>query len=163
MSKSTSTFLMTAKATVTDMNDNYSKKVRVLLDLGSQRSFITREIADAVQLPVIGKEKMIVNGFGQTGETIQKFEVVEAKLWNSQTYEYKNIELHVVPFICSPLSNQKINLARKTYENLMNLPLADWDDEMKELKFSQCQLEMSQAAKQVKNQSSHTPHLGCNS
>ena len=133
-SKSSSTLLMTAKATVTDIADIKSKDVRILLDLASQRSFITQDVINSLEVSAIGNEKMIVNGFGQTEETLGKFDVVRVKLWNISKYDYRNVELHVVPFICNPLTNQKINLAKATYEHLINLPLADCDAGMNQLK-----------------------------
>ena len=132
-SKSSTTFLLTAKATVTDMRDVRSKNVRILLDLASQRSFITKDVIDALKVYAIGNEKMIVNGFGQTEETLRKFDIVRLKMWNIAKDDFRNLELHVVPFICSPLCNQKIDLAKETYEHLISLPLADCDDGMSQL------------------------------
>ena len=40
-------------------------------------------------------------------------------------FEFRNVELHVVPFTCSPLTNQKVDLVKTTYGHLTNLPLAD--------------------------------------
>ena len=55
--RSSSTFLMTAKATVTDMADVRSTNVRILLDLASQRSFITKEVVNSLKLNAIRNEK----------------------------------------------------------------------------------------------------------
>ena len=39
-------------------------KVRVLLDQGSQRSYITSQLKEKLNLPVLGKENMIIKTFG---------------------------------------------------------------------------------------------------
>ena len=42
----------------------------------------------------------------------------------SQT-EYRKIDLYVVPLICSPILDQKVRIAKKTYDHLSTLPLVD--------------------------------------
>ena len=43
------------------------------------------------------------------------------------------IELHVVPIICSPVHNQEIDLARSTCDHLMKLKLSDSSEKGSEL------------------------------
>ena len=59
---------------------------------------------------------------------MQKFDVVQVKLWNIAGNDARNAELYVVPFICNPLTNQRISFAKEKYKHLIDLPLADCDD-----------------------------------
>ena len=51
--------------------------VRLILDLGSQKSYVTREIKDALGLPVIGKDKLLIKTFGEPAPIITTCEIVQ--------------------------------------------------------------------------------------
>ena len=127
------TFLQTAKATVTDSHEFRSKKVRLLFDRGPQKSFVKREVSDALNLPVIRKEKIIVRGFAQAEEVLRSLDVVRLKVWNISRENYREVELYVVPFICNPLCNQSIDLAKATYDHFISLPFTDCTDGLHQL------------------------------
>ena len=92
-----------------------------------------REVSDALNLPVIRKEKIIVRGFAQAEEVLRSLDIVRLKVWNISRENYREVELYVVPFICSPLCNQSIDLAKATYDHLISLPLADCTDGLHQL------------------------------
>ena len=125
--RSSSTFLQTAQALVLDSHSaaEKSQKIRVLMDDGAQKSFITEEVMRSLYLPLIGREKMIVNGFGDEEVSLQELKIVSPILWNMSQTEYRKIDLYVVPLICSPILDQKVRMAKKTYDHLSTLPLAD--------------------------------------
>ena len=135
-SKSGTTFLQTAKAKITDARNFATRDVRVLFDGCSQKSFVTKEVVDGLNLPVIRTEKMIVKGFGCTEEVMRKMDVICLRIWDSSKSQFRDIEVYVVPFICSPICNQEIDLAKATYEHLISLPLADSTDGKNELEIS---------------------------
>lgn len=76
---------------------------------------------------------MIVRAFGSSEEVMKRLDVVRAKIWDSDGRTHRDVELYVVPFICSPVCGQHIELAQATFEHLINLPLADSTDGISEL------------------------------
>ena len=109
------TFLQTAIATVTDLRNSRPRNIRVLLDGGAQKSFVTNEAVDMLKLPVIRTEKVIVNGFEQKDKCLRNLYVVRLKVWNTAMNDYRELELYVV-------------LAQATYEHLIDLILTDCID-----------------------------------
>ena len=52
------------------------------MDDGAQKSFITEEVMRSLDLPFIGREKMIINGFGDEEGPSQELKIVSPILWN---------------------------------------------------------------------------------
>ena len=123
--KSTTTFLQTAQARFANVYTRLFQQGRVIFDSGSQRSFVTEQLRNKLKLQTLRKEKMILKGFGNKTEKIQTVDIVQVRVFSLKNNYYKDIELCVVPFICSPISNQMIELAQATYEHLIDLPIAD--------------------------------------
>lgn len=69
-----------------------------------------------------------MRAFGSSEEVVRELDVVRAKIWDLGGQSYRDIELYDVPFICSPLRGQYIELAQATYEHLISLPMADSTD-----------------------------------
>ena len=51
-------------------NSNYCTDGAVLLDTGSQRSFVTESVRKKLKLPALRKEIMIVQVFGQSDNKV---------------------------------------------------------------------------------------------
>ena len=126
--KRSSTFLQSANGMITDESTKRYKNVRILFDNCSQKSFLTQEVAKALNLPRIRKEKIIINGFGGKDEKLVILDIVRVIVHNTQVKKCGENELSVVPFICKPLCNQEIELAQATYEHFVSLKLADSSD-----------------------------------
>ena len=82
--RSSNTFFQTTQALVSDSHSATEKvqKIRVLMDHGTQKSFIAEEVMRSLDLPLIGREKMIVNGFGDEEGSLQELKIVSPILWN---------------------------------------------------------------------------------
>ena len=129
------TFLQTATAIVMDANSSSRKsESRILFDNCSQKSFITTDLKCALNLPTIRRERMIVRGFGSDEEIMRELEVVRVSVWNKNLQWYRVIDLYAVPYLCSPICGQNIDLAKATYEHLIDLELADCTNGSNELK-----------------------------
>ena len=126
--KRSSTFLQSAKAIIVNEFTKQEKIVRVLLDNGSQRSFITEEAAKKLNLRSVRQERLILSGFGETGKKLDSLDIVRVIVQNMEGKKCGVVELCVVPFICKPISDQALELAQATYEHLINLKLADSTD-----------------------------------
>ena len=76
---------------------------------------------------------MIVRGFGRKEEELRILDVVRVQVYNDLDVKCGSIEVYVVPFICEPICDQKIEMAQTTFEHLMSLKLADSSDGAAEL------------------------------
>ena len=94
--------------------------VRILLDLGSQRSYITNELKDKLGLTPISTEVLSLNTFGTNSYQKHKCDLVKFKL---ETQD-KPVEITALshPTICSPCASP-INV--DCYPHLQGLYLAD--------------------------------------
>ena len=134
VNKNETTLLQTARVLVSAKDSKNSTKTRVVLDSCSQRSFINSHLREKLKLKTVRTERMIVKGFGCEEDTVRTIDVVCVKLRSLVSNKFINIEVHVVPFICSPISNQFIELAQVQYEHLIELKLADSTDGESNLK-----------------------------
>ena len=106
-------------------------KSRLLLDCGSQRSFISTELRDKLNLPTIRKESVMVKTFGTEQSELKTVEVVQFYVFGKNDLF---VEAFCTPVACSPLTNQRIEFVNKNYRHLTRLELADNTDRQSELK-----------------------------
>ena len=124
----TSILLQTAKAKVhrVDRPDN-EVVVRLILDTCSQKSYISTRLRDHLQLPTIKTEKVIIKEFGNVAGTTKTCDSVQIAIKGADNL-IVYINAFVVKNICSPISNQAIDIAKSSYRHLRELPLADRGD-----------------------------------
>eukprot|EP00795_Rhopilema_esculentum_P008159 gene8159-14088_t len=87
--------------------DEAEKSVRSVFDLGSQKSYITKELKRLLQLPVIGKDRLSIKTFGDSKLKVRECEIVKISVKCKDGTELV-ISAYVVPFICTAISNQRI-------------------------------------------------------
>ena len=118
--------LQTAKANVLDANLHHVCLSRVLIDIGSQRSYISENVRNKLNLKTIRAQKLVIKTFGNDHNSVVKtLDVVQVKIGHSNANDDCTlIEAYCVQFICSPLKNQCINKA-KGLEQFKTLKLAD--------------------------------------
>lgn len=97
---------------------------RLILDSGSQRSYITCKTRDALALPTRHTQRMAIKTFGSEREEEHQCDVVKVAL-NTEKGKVLKLHLFVVPLICEPLTNQTIDLCQDKYQHLARLRLAD--------------------------------------
>ena len=120
--------LQTAKAKV--FNPHTSQPVitvRVLFDSGSQRSYITNKLKDALRLQPEQKQGMSIKTFGTDTARVHICEIVEVGM-KMDDDTVMTLTLLAVPLICDPLSAQPIELCQEKYSHLAELQLADTSD-----------------------------------
>lgn len=124
--------LQTADVTLKNTN-NASREVRVklLLDPGSQRTYVTERVKNILNLPVKGTEKLEISVFGNKQTSNRIASNVELSIASSSNAQAIPIQALTVPFICLPVRNQPLEAAKGHFENL-NLNFADsgLDDEI---------------------------------
>ena len=131
-STKTPILLQTAKATILPVSRNgKSGNVRVILDGGSQRSYITSRTQDLLSLPTERTETMSIKTFGSGEENLTTCDSVNFILESHTDKVQLSLSAFVVPTICEPLQYQLVSQSRHNYPHLHDLVLAD--DSMGEL------------------------------
>ena len=120
--------LQTAQAEVFHCDFNNTSLVRLIFDNCSQRSFIKSSLRQKLKLPTVRTELLAVKTFASDIEKMQKLDVVNIKVRSCKNLNITELEVYVVPLICSPVSSQIINVVKESYEFLKDLELADNSD-----------------------------------
>ena len=94
-------------------------KAAILLDDGSTDSFITENLANRLKLPCHGIDSLSITHFGSTDRTTKQ--VVISPLTLKTSCEDVHIKVIVVPTICTPRQNTRIDVFRE----LCSLPLVE--------------------------------------
>lgn len=120
--------LQTAQAGVFNPNDvQRSKNVRIVLDSGSQRSYITEQLKMDLSLQPNGEQSMSIMTFGASDKALRRCEIVDICI-AVRGGETRQLTLYTVPIICKPLVCQPISLCQASFKHLAGLPLADQSD-----------------------------------
>lgn len=120
-SASVGVLLQTARAEVFNPEQPHScMTMRMILDSGSQRSYITCKARDALLLPTVNQRRLVIKTFGssQEGEHCCDTVRIAVKTVDGNVLE---LQLFVVPLICEPLTNQSIALCQSEYPHLAHL------------------------------------------
>ena len=64
MSSHNSVLLQTANAVISDTAEKKSRPVKILLDSGSQRTYVTQKVVKMLNLQPVASKKMTVKSFG---------------------------------------------------------------------------------------------------
>ena len=108
-----SVLLQIARAFVCRLDDHqFGLNAHVIFDSCSQRSYITSQARERLNLPTIGKETLLNKTFGDNSASVKECDVVQLCV---RTLDGMNVYItsYVVPVICSPVSNQQ---SRSTLE-----------------------------------------------
>ena len=95
----------------------------LVLDSGSQRSYITDDLRKRLKLTVIRKEKNSYQNFRKRRFKTLQCNIIPAQFIVGQKVSV--IECSWSPFICSDSINQSTRFFSKNYSNLNGLFLAD--------------------------------------
>ncbi|CAB4021831.1 E3 ubiquitin- ligase DZIP3 [Paramuricea clavata] len=119
--------LQTARANIynPDNPDGPKVKARLILDGGSQCSYVSSALTGTLGLQSKSQRSVNIKTFGSSETNAQVIDVVNLGI---ETAYGANIEMlaFTVPLICQPLKNQFVSNASKTYPHLANLHLADY-------------------------------------
>ena len=120
--------LETARARVHNPSDAHrTMEVRLLLDGGSQRSYITDRVRKLLALEPSGKDRLSIAAFGSHREKPRVCSTVNVGL-AMKGYPNMHLSLFVVPMICEPLAGQPISACIEENRHLASLDLADFSD-----------------------------------
>ena len=85
-------------------SQNRSTEANIVLDEGSQRSFVTEELANILDLQPYGKELIMISPFGTRLPTSRQLNISKVTLL-TRSREESQLSVLVVPFIATPLQN----------------------------------------------------------
>ena len=126
VSTSVPVFLQTAKAYVYKPNEpGHGITIRLMLDGGSQRSYITQRAKQALGLEPERIEEVQIKTFGSDSTTLQTVEMTRVAI-ALKTGNPVHVLFSTVPLICEPLSCQPIAYTKEKYRHLAELDLADF-------------------------------------
>ena len=122
----TSVLLQTAKIFVSRVDDsNHRIQARLIFDTRSQRSYVSTRLRNALQLPTINQETLMIKTFGSETGQIQSRDLVQLCVQGMTSETYLYVNAYAVSITCSPLQNQAVNFAASTYQHVSGLLLAD--------------------------------------
>lgn len=128
VSSENSVLLQTARADVCSPgDDSMTENIRLVFDTGSQKSYVNRSLKDALNLKVIGKERLLIKTFGDETARVKTCDIVQLAMKTVDGMEVY-ISAYVVPKICSPITKQVLTKAVSQYEHLRGLQLADYEN-----------------------------------
>ena len=102
-------------------------EVRAIFDLGSQRSYVTTRVCEALSLRKVRSESMIIKMFGSDKGHLRACDIVQLKI-STKNGGSLTVSTIVVPHICDPVQTQLITPCKEVYQHLSNLELADSGD-----------------------------------
>ena len=100
---------------------------RLILDSGSQRSFVTTRVKNQLNLDAEGTENLMIKTFGGETEELQTCEFLHFNIETESTYPDLSLT------ICQPLRHQTTQAAQEIYHHLEGLNLADLNTGEEEL------------------------------
>ena len=120
-----SIILQSASAYITDEKETTLEEILVLLDSGSQQTFVTEKIVKKLSLKPINEVKRMINAFGSEKGTIMKLEEYNLVLKPMDKSTSIYVKALAVPKICAPICRRLGDYAIAQNEFLRHLNLAD--------------------------------------
>ena len=120
--------LQMAKAVEVNPDDTTrSMEIYIILDNGSQKSYITRRIKKLLRLRTLSKRPLSIMTFGASEEKRQVCETVKVRLCNREG-EDQEVRLLAVPLICEPVQLPSTQFCIEKYDHLRRLELVELGD-----------------------------------
>ena len=98
--------LQTATAVVSKTNNSEKLTTNLMLDSGSQRSYISSEVRHKLNLPKIRTEQLLIKTFGNTNFKCQNVDIVPLNIVTPN--KVITIEAICTPVICESLLNKNV-------------------------------------------------------
>ena len=114
---------------VSDSDEKRSVPAKVLLDKGSQSTYIAETVVKALGLKQIKSQNVKINGFADKHGKRGRLPEYEFNIQNPTSGSKVSIKGLAVPFIAPRISGQCLQLAIEKFPELANLRLSDVDDD----------------------------------
>ena len=103
--------------------------VRIILDSGSQKTYITQQLKETLGLRPLARERLCIMTFGSDSDNLKTVDVVNLCLKNVDNDVTVTITAHVVPMIRSPLNYQTVQFAKRSHDHLKDIALSEYNPE----------------------------------
>ena len=99
--------LQTSSCVASNLNSSELKTILLLLDSGSQQSYISEKLKNELDLPTVRRKPLFVKTFGNTNSKCRSVDIVPLNVITSN----KTIIMEAIytPDICDPLTNQNVS------------------------------------------------------
>ena len=104
--------------------------IRILLDGGSQLSYVTKSLQERLGLKSIRREKLRVNTFGSSSFVANPCDIIKVPIQSPYSNETFNITAYTSPVICCPLPRL---VDPSAFSHLAGLQLADASDSTQQI------------------------------
>ena len=131
VSAEVSVLLQTTEAEICDVEEKCCKRIKILLDSSSQKSYITQRTIEALSLDPVGEEQMIIKTFGNNSENPKKMKMYEVVI-KGESGVNLYLKAYSVPTICSSLTGQEVRVAREKFPELIGSALFKENEEIKD-------------------------------
>ena len=119
-------FLQTARAIIHHPSEPHvSLEVRLILDGGSQKSYISERARNLLKLEPIGEQSLSIVTFGSSKGNTKVCPIVNVGMC-LRGYPSMSLFLHVIPTICEPLVGKPISMYVRQHPHLLGQELADF-------------------------------------
>ena len=105
-------------------NPSLSRRVRIVLDNRSRRSYLTQGVRDKLALVTMSTHQLSIAAFGSKQAQARPCDVVRVKI-KARSQRELELDLFVVPHICDLLTAQPASTCFKEYSHLSHLNFAD--------------------------------------
>ena len=120
--------LQTAQTTAFNLaTPERSCNVRIVFDSGSQRSYVTEQVARRLLLATEGEKSLTIMTFGSTKEQARVCKSVRLGV-ALKDGTMKQLTLFAVPTICEPIACQPVSFCQRDFDHLAGIELADSSD-----------------------------------
>jgi len=99
-------------------------KFKVLLDQGSQRSYVSEKVKNRLGLSVLGKEHLSINTFGNNKSKDSVLDKVSFELNNDKKQTFEILAL-CNKTICLPIMNNFLDASKERFSHLKGIKFAD--------------------------------------
>ena len=105
----------------------YRRKIRVVLDSGSQRSYLTERMQKDLGIEATTTQRLSIAVFGSKRAPAKPYDIVTLGV-QTRTESDLEIDLFAVPHICDPLTMQPLSISPDRYGHFTDLDLAEQSD-----------------------------------
>ena len=103
--------------------------IRIILDSGSQKTYITQQLKETLGLKPLAMERLGIKTCGSDYDNLKTVDVVNLCLKNVDNDVTVTFIAHVVPVICSPLNYQTVQFAKRNHGHLKDIALSECNPE----------------------------------
>ena len=122
----TNVLLQTTDCIISNPSETKNLKVKVLLDPGSQKTYLSDTGRDVLQLDTISKQNVQIKAFGDTKGQVKELGEFKFVL---RGWSGNGLQLYLsgfsVPVVCGSVNGQKVKFVKSNYPILKNFKLAD--------------------------------------